>query len=235
MMVGTSSGRSDCLTSVVGRTHGLGSRMLQTCSTLTIDVPAEVVWRVVTDVDAYAEWNAFTVGCRTTWEVGTPIVMKVRLRPRLTIRQRETIRVHEHGRLIEYGIDLPLGMLRSSRRHVLTAVGAGTSRYDSEFVLEGRLAPGVHRLLGEGLRQGFDDMTAGIARRCAASSMRDRVRTRCRRGEATRRSRRRSQTPETGTSVCSLTGRTRSRSRRCRSGARARRRRRPTWDQRGPR
>ena len=115
----------------------MGSRMLQTRSTVTIDVPAEVVWRVVTDVDAYPVWNTFTIGCRTTWEVGTPIVMKVRLLSRLTIRQRETIRMNEHGRLIEYGIDLRMGMLRSSRRHVLTAVGAATTRYDSEFVLEG--------------------------------------------------------------------------------------------------
>ena len=91
--------------------------MLQTCSTMTIDVPAEVVWRVVTDVDAYPEWNVFTIGCRTTWAVGTPIVMKVRLFPRLTIRQRETVRVNEDGRLIEYGIDLPMGLLRRSRRH----------------------------------------------------------------------------------------------------------------------
>lgn len=139
--------------------------MLPTCSTLTIDVPPEVVWRVVTDVDAYPEWNVFTIGCKTTWAVGTPIVMKVRLFPRLTIRQRETVRANEDGRLIEYGIDLPMGLLRSSRRHVLTAVGAGTTRYDSEFVLEGRLAPLVDGLLGARLRKGFDDMTSGLARR----------------------------------------------------------------------
>ncbi len=138
---------------------------MQARSTVTIDVPAEVVWRVVTDADAYVEWNPFTVGCRTTWEVGTPIVMKVRLRPRLTIRQRERIRVHEPGRLIEYGIDVPLGMLRSSRRHVLTPVGTGTTRYESDFLLEGRLAPLVDRLLGDGLRQGFDAMTSELARR----------------------------------------------------------------------
>ena len=139
--------------------------MVQAHSTVTIDVPAALVWRVVTDVDAYPEWNPFTVGCRTTWEVGTPIVMKVRLAPRLTIRQRETIRVHEDGRLIEYGIDLPMGLLRSSRRHVVTALGAGTTRYDSEFLLEGRLAPLVDRLLGARLRTGFDDMTSGLVRR----------------------------------------------------------------------
>lgn len=138
---------------------------MQTSSTLTIDVPVEVVWRVVTDVDAYPEWNTFTIRCRTTWEVGTPIVMKVRLLPRLTIRQRETVRVNEHGQLIEYGIDLPMGLLRSSRRHMLTALGAGTTRYDSEFVLEGRLAPLVNRMLGARLRQGFADMTSGISRR----------------------------------------------------------------------
>ncbi len=124
--------------------------MLQAHSTVTIDVPATLVWRVVTDVDAYPAWNTFTIGCRTTWEVGTPIVMKVRLLPWLTIRQRETVRVREDGRLLEYGIDLPMGLLRSSRRHMLAPLGAATTRFDSEFTLEGRLAPLVERLLGRG-------------------------------------------------------------------------------------
>ncbi|MFM7736634.1 MAG: DUF4143 domain-containing protein, partial [Alphaproteobacteria bacterium] len=43
-------------------------------------------------IDTYPEWNPFVLSCRTTWAVGSPIVMKVRLTPRLTIRQKETIR-----------------------------------------------------------------------------------------------------------------------------------------------
>jgi uncharacterized protein YndB with AHSA1/START domain len=159
------------MASVAAVTHTTRAPV-QAHATVTIDAPAEVVWRVVTDGDAYAEWNTFTIGCRTTWEVGTPIVMKVRLLPRLTIRQRETIRANEPGRLIEYGIDLPLGVLRSSRRHVLTPIDAATTRYDSEFLLEGRLAPLVDRVLGTRLRQGFDDMTAGIARRASTPQIR---------------------------------------------------------------
>ena len=48
--------------------------------------------------------------------------MKVRLTPRLTIRQKESIRRYDEGRLVEYGIDLPGGLLTSARRHVVTAV-----------------------------------------------------------------------------------------------------------------
>lgn len=131
----------------------------------TVEVPATVVWRVLTDVDAYPEWNPFVRACRTSWRVGTPIVMTVRLTPRITVRQRETVRRCDHGRLIEYGIDLPGGLLSSARRHVVTAVDATTTRYDSEFVLAGRLAPLVRRLLGAHLERGFGAMTDAVARR----------------------------------------------------------------------
>jgi uncharacterized protein YndB with AHSA1/START domain len=143
----------------------MGAERLEIDGSETVAVPAAVVWRVLTDVDVYPEWNPFVLTCRTSWKVGTPIVMKVRLTPRTTIRQSETIRRYDDGRLIEYGIDLPGGLLSSARRHVVTAVDDTTTRYDSEFVLSGRLAPLVRRLLGMHLGRGFGDMTAAVARR----------------------------------------------------------------------
>lgn len=143
----------------------MGAERLGIDGSETVAAPASVVWGVLADVDAYPEWNPFTLACRTTWKVGSPIVMKVRLTPRLTIRQKETIRRYDAGRLVEYGIDLPGGLLTSARRHVVTAVDETTTRYDSEFVLAGRLAPLVRRLLGLHLERGFGAMTIAVARR----------------------------------------------------------------------
>lgn len=131
----------------------------------TISAPAAVVWRVLADVDAYPEWNAFVPACRTSWKVGSPIVMRVRLTRSLTIRQSETIRRFDDGHLVEYGIDLPGGLLTSARRHVVTSLDTTTTRYDSEFVLSGRLAPLVRRLLGPQLAHGFGAMTVAVAQR----------------------------------------------------------------------
>lgn len=143
----------------------MGTQRFGIDGTETVAAPAATVWRVLDDVDAYPEWNPFVLTCRTTWKVGSPIVMKVRLTPRITIRQKETVRRYDDGRLIEYGIDLPGGLLTSVRRHVVTAVDDTTTRYDSEFVLAGRLAPLVRRLLGTHLERGFAGMTVAVAQR----------------------------------------------------------------------
>jgi len=36
-------------------------------------------WQVLTDFERYGEWNPFCIGCSTTLEPGTPIIMRERL------------------------------------------------------------------------------------------------------------------------------------------------------------
>ncbi len=42
-----------------------------------IEAPASVVWRVLTDLDRYAEWNPFCIKCESTLEMGAPVRMTV--------------------------------------------------------------------------------------------------------------------------------------------------------------
>lgn len=131
-----------------------------------IEAPAETVWQVITDLDAYGEWNPFVVGCRSTLAVGDPIDMKVRLFDSFTQKQREEILEHVSGKRLAYGVvGMPLGALKSLRSHEVHALGADRARYDSHFELNGWLAPLVRMLLGARLRKGFDGMTRALARR----------------------------------------------------------------------
>ncbi len=120
------------------------------------------VWHVITDFERYPEWNPFITSCKSSLEVGSPIAMKVRLLPGLILPQRETVRVNVKDERLEYGIRLPLGLLRSARTHELTAIDAGGTRYRSGFTLQGPLAPLVKLLLAKPLRKGFQGMTDGV-------------------------------------------------------------------------
>ncbi|MBL1073697.1 SRPBCC domain-containing protein [Nocardia sp. 2] len=134
--------------------------------TVDIDAPAELVWRVLTDVDKYGEWNPFCLECSTTLEPGTPIDMKVRLVGSTPKTQREYIRTHTPGHEFSYSMKpAPLGLLRSHRSHTLTDLGDGRTRYDSHFQLDGPLAPVVSGLLGSALKRGFGGMTAAVKTR----------------------------------------------------------------------
>jgi hypothetical protein len=128
-----------------------------------VDAPADVVWGAIVDVDAYPQWNPFVVACRTTWKVGDPIVMQVRLLPWFTQSQREGIFEHEPGNTICYGLDG--GAVSSRRSHHVEAMGAGRTRYRSHFEMSGFLAPLVKALLGARLEQGFTAMTDALVRR----------------------------------------------------------------------
>lgn len=133
-----------------------------------IAAPAQVVWEVITNLDDYPHWNTFVVACESTLEVGTPIIMQVRLGSSAPRRQTETVQQHLPGELLAYGMKAPLRLLWSKRQHRLTALATNAVHYESLFELRGPLSPLVATLLGTQLRRGFAEMTRGIARRAEA-------------------------------------------------------------------
>jgi len=127
-----------------------------------INADKATVWQVISDTDHYKAWNPFVVKCRSSFEVGSPIIMHVNVFPGFAMRQKETILANRPGEYIEYGIKIPLNILSSSRQHIIKSTSDSSCRYDSIFRLEGLLAPVVGFLLGNRLRKGFIGMTMGI-------------------------------------------------------------------------
>lgn len=142
--------------------------MLSINFTREIKAPKQTVWDVITDTAAYAEWNPFVPSCKSSFAVGSPIVMKVRLLPSLTITQKETIQQNRPGEFLAYGINIPLSILSSTRQQILTAIDENTTRYESVFILKGLLSPLVSLMLKAQLTRGFSEMTEGLVRRASA-------------------------------------------------------------------
>lgn len=136
--------------------------MFQIILTENIPAPRNTVWDVICNTDDYPNWNPFVVACHSSFAVGSPIVMKVKVLPFMAMQQTESVRQNRPGELLEYGIKLPLGLLTSSRQHILTSIDSNTTQYESVFILEGILSPIVSALLGNQLKRGFSDMTRGI-------------------------------------------------------------------------
>lgn len=101
---------------------------------IDIDAPLEVVWQVMLDTDAYAEWNPFVERAETPSPptVGNPIVLRVRWANGRTTRSPEAITAIEPpsaaadgtttARLsYEYrGWPARLGLVRGTRHQRLT-------------------------------------------------------------------------------------------------------------------
>ncbi len=131
-----------------------------------VDAPPEVVWRVITDLACYGEWNPFVVGCRSTLAVGDPIEMRVHVFAAFAQTQRETILEHVAGRRLCYGIaGAPLASLASRRCHEIATQPGGGTLYRSRFRLSGWLAPVVRLSLRRRLERGFAAMSDALARR----------------------------------------------------------------------
>jgi hypothetical protein len=126
------------------------------------------VWDVITQVEKYEDWNSFVSKCETSLVVGEPIKMKVHLLP-FPISQKETILEYEPGVILNYGITLPLNLLKSTRKHTVEKIDEDQVRYRSEFRLEGIISPLVALLMEGMLNQGFtrmaEEMRAEVLRR----------------------------------------------------------------------
>lgn len=139
--------------------------MLSITFTRNIQAPRQTVWDVIMDTASYAQWNPFVPACSSSFVVGSPIVMTVRLLPSLTIRQKETIQQNRAGECLAYGVNIPLSILSSTRQHILTTIDENTTRYESVFMLRGMLSPIVSMMMKKHLTQGFSDMTDGLVQR----------------------------------------------------------------------
>lgn len=143
-----------------------GRMALITDSSIDIDAPAAVVWQVLTDFDAYGEWNPFQVECRSTLRPGDPIDMRFRLGPGGLKRTREYIDAVDEGRSFSYRMKpAPFGAVRSLRRHTVVDLGDGRSRYESHFEITGPASGIVKLLFGKELVAKFASVTRALAPR----------------------------------------------------------------------
>lgn len=147
----------------------------------TIDAPLDLVWSVMLDVTAYADWNPFVtrVECEGEPHVGQPIRLHVRwsngrgtVSPeRITTIEPPSGASPRRAALayVYEGLPSRLGLVRGVRWQRLTQEPGGPTRYDTVEEFRGPLVPlaGPGRVAegfarhAEGLRVRAESLAAG--------------------------------------------------------------------------
>lgn len=126
-----------------------------------VDAPIEKVWAILTDFEAYPQWNPFTLSVDTRFEPGRPVIMEVALMPPKTMRQVEFINLIEAPRRIAWGYVMGhASILQANRYQVLEPLADGRCRYRTVDYFSGAMVPLMMATMGSKVRAGFE----GVAR-----------------------------------------------------------------------
>ena len=137
-----------------------------------IEAPAERVWDILVDFERYGEWNPFTTRVEASLEIGSPVMLHVRL-GRLKRKQPERIETVEPPHLLAWGTTMGHPVLLSAlREQRVEALSETRCRYLTTDATSGLLTPLVALLFGRLIRQGFNDMAAALKTRAEAVARR---------------------------------------------------------------
>lgn len=133
-----------------------------------IEAPAERVWDILVDFERYKEWNPFTTRVDATLDIGSPVMLHVKL-GRLKRKQPEVIETVEPPHLLAWGVTMGARFLLIARREQRLEVLSETRcRYLTTDATTGLLTPLVALLFGRFIRQGFNEMAAALKTRAEA-------------------------------------------------------------------
>ncbi|MBN8215955.1 MAG: SRPBCC domain-containing protein [Spirochaetes bacterium] len=140
-----------------------------------LDAPPELVWRVITDLDAYPAWNTFTPRitlATADLKVGAELDLDCQMTERTLLRgEREVILALEpERRRFCMGTSRRRGRpgIRSFRWQACEALADGRTRLVNAEEFQGPLAPLVYLRYGSKLRAAFGRYLRDLAGRVAA-------------------------------------------------------------------
>ena len=140
-------------------------RFVAASEPVEIEAPAERVWDILVDFDRYGEWNPFTTRVEASLEIGSPVMLHVKL-GWLKRKQPERIETVEPPHLLAWGVTMGARFLLVARREQhLEVLGETRCRYFTTDETRGLLTPLVALLFGRLIRRGFNDMAAALKSR----------------------------------------------------------------------
>lgn len=139
---------------------------------IEIAAPVERVWHVLTDFEAYAQWNRFTPRVECHGRVGTPVTIEAHLnenggKGRMTYL---TLNRFEPPHKLCWGADNWL--LQVNRCQMLTAVGANQTIYETSERFAGLLSPLVMWTQYDNLMRGYQWAAEGLKQAAESGSKR---------------------------------------------------------------
>jgi len=107
-------------------------------ATITIDSPAEKVWKILTDAAGYPQWDLSMDHIEGRLALGETVKFFTKLSA-----QAFPVRVTKfepNQKMVLTG-GMPLGLFKSERTHSLTAISDGKTTFHTEEIFSGLLLP----------------------------------------------------------------------------------------------
>ena len=139
-------------------------------SVIAINAPLARVWSVLVDLEHYSEWNTFVPSMQSSFQVGSLLTMRVRLRKWLYVKSVETITAIEPRHLLAWKTRSPDWLNQGERFQVITELDAETTRYWTREAFTGIFAPVIKILFGRDLQRGFDAVAQNLKMRAESNN-----------------------------------------------------------------
>lgn len=130
--------------------------------TIEIHASPERVWQVLTDFDAYDEWNPFLTHIEGRAEVGTRLKVTFQPPGGRRVRMRPTLKAASPPRELRWlgRAGIP-GLFDGEHRFAIEDIGGGRSRLVQSEVFHGVLVPLFRRTIAKAAR-GFASMNEAL-------------------------------------------------------------------------
>jgi hypothetical protein len=134
-------------------------------SEIEIDAPPERVWQVLTDFDAYPEWNPFIRSIEGDPEVGSRLRVRIEPPGSRGMTFKPTVQAAEPARELRWlGRLFVPGLMDGEHRLALEPLDGGRSRFIQSERFSGVLVGLLGRMLAA-TEQGFKQMNEALKRR----------------------------------------------------------------------
>lgn len=142
-------------------------------ASIDIDAPAQVVWEVLTDLDAFPTWNPFITSAAGPVRVGGRLTLRMQpVGGTAVILRPSVVEVVEGRRLRWQGRVVVRGLFDADHLFVVEPLGSERSRLVQQERFGGLLVPFFRRSLGRRTLPAFHAMNEAVqarAERAAAT------------------------------------------------------------------
>ena len=140
-----------------------------------IEAPAELVWEVLTNFEAYPEWNSLFWPKRGMLKPGSPFRFRLRLGRALGLHLQARIHKAEPGRELCWQGRIPPRLLTGEHYLTLEPLGKERVRFVQREIYTGALVWIYTLVLGSWVRRAYDRMNRELKLRSEALLAQSRV------------------------------------------------------------
>ncbi|MGJ8686075.1 MAG: SRPBCC family protein [Spongiibacteraceae bacterium] len=130
---------------------------------VTINASKEEVWKVLTDLENYGEWNPFTNPVISTLEIGAPVELHVKMAIRGDRVSTEYVQSVDIDTTLAWGMTMGAKFLLVARRdQKLEVIDEHHCSYQTWDAFSGLLTPLVVALFGKDMLNGFNSVAYAL-------------------------------------------------------------------------